>query len=439
MNTPLFDTPGAPARTAHGLLDEARSERALALLDATVVRWSERLSSGDGSVPPWHAIEASLLLSHVAAGRGDEGLAALAWRAFRRAAPQVEQRAWLFGGVTGLALAGLLLERQSGRSFGANFHASIEAALLDDLATWPDEGVDLLRGVSGVMTYALARWPHDGAVKLLRRSIELLDARATRGGDGVTWATQVERCSPELLAVAGPAAVDGGVVRDLGVAHGVAALAPLLASAGARGVERVRADALLEGLVEWLMRQRLTGGEAFAYLAGSPVRARPAWCYGEVGIAMALAVSAIDGPRWIGRLAEDIAVDAARRPARPAPATLCHGASGLALVFSRLHALLGRDELRVAARVWFDAVLAASTPLDPDVSGDALDVGRRTAGAGLVDRTTETEGRCESLLLEGDVGVALCVATLGGVAPAGWARFLLCSCEPIDAVASPPA
>jgi hypothetical protein len=333
----------------------------------------------------------------------------------------------LYSGFPGIAWAACLIDRlvgSAGQDPDTDRGAAIDEALAAALRRYPSWGpYDLIDGLAGLGAYALARWPRPAARTCLDRIIETLAGRACSDADGVYWWT-----APGLMP--GPRAQaypDGGV--DLGVAHGIAGVLPLLARAHRLGVQTAAVGPLLDGAVEWLLAHlvaapygRTTPG--FVAPASEPLPARSAWCYGDPGVAAALLLAARDmnEPAWLDAGTE-LALSAARRPPDQAGVTdggVCHGTAGLAHMFSRLHQLTGEPELAEAALFWLERTLwlcetwlCAAPPDGP--------------GAGPSEPAAERLASRDAGLLEGPAGIALVLLAACRDAEPAWDQMLLVS------------
>jgi class I lanthipeptide synthase len=270
----------------------------------------------------------------------------------------------LYSGFTGIAWAADLVDRLLPGEAGDR-NDDIDVALARAVRRYPREGpYDLIDGLTGIGVYALARWPRPAAVECLAGVLEQLAARAVSDGHGVRWWTFAD-------GLAGPRRElyrNGGV--DVGMAHGMAGVIPLLARACAMGSCEPAMRPLLDGAVEWLLGNLVdtpAGPTVPSFVASDaePAPARSAWCYGDPGVAMALILAArdVDEPDW--ELAgTELAVRAAKRSPElsgVSDAAVCHGSAGLAHVFSRMYWLTGRPELADAATAWLQRTLAACT------------------------------------------------------------------------------
>jgi len=189
---------------------------------------------------------------------------------------------------------------------------------------------------------------------------------------------------------------------------------------------RQKARPLLDGAVAWLLAQEPTDRtQSFPCWVGpgiSPKPTRLAWCYGDLGIAVAL----LQAARGVGETAwEREALRIARRCAgRPVEQSgvrdsgLCHGTAGVGHLFNRLFQATGEEALREAARFWFartlelrqaDKAIAGfpaliSDPERPEEKRWVADPGILTGAAGialaLLAATTDVEPEWDRMMLE---------------------------------------
>jgi len=271
----------------------------------------------------------------------------------------------------------------------------VDAALaraVDDDA----EHYDLIAGITGFGVYALARAAEGRP--LAARVVHALARRARPRSTGLAWHT-----APALLPASQREHAPNGY-WNLGLAHGTPGVVAFLARCIAADVERELATTLVEGAVAFLHAVAGDGDGARygTWIPGAAddtdARAVPspalAWCYHDLGVALALLSAAIVTGRaaWQDD-ALALARDCARRPdadARISGSTLCHGAAGAAHIFQRLHHATGELLFADAARRWLDRALR----MDPPVAEAA------TAEEAAVKRLDPS-------LLSGAAGVAL--------------------------------
>ncbi len=431
-----------------------------ASLDSAAPGWTPLLA-GDTAGRAWAAIEAiardvpppraadgvspglarghaglALFFAYLAAARGEAGDRERALEHLDAAAEGLATEplgTGLLGGFTGVAwaLRHLAAGPLAGESIAADATEEIDDALegLLDGGAWGGP-YDLIEGLAGIAVYALEGLAPsspsipappspaaESARRLLSRVIDELERTADRRDQGLAWFTPSELLPEHQRAVA------PGGYYNCGVAHGVPGVVAVLARCRAAGVEPRRSAALAAPAVEWLLarRQRPSAGSVFPSWVGPgipPHPARLAWCYGDPGVAAALAVAAAEAGRADWRVA---ALETARRAAARPPersgiedAGLCHGAAGAGHLFHRLHRATGDPALGAAAEHWLGKAIAMREP------------GRGIGGY----RAWEPSAggwQDEPGLLVGAAGVGL--ALLAAVTPVepAWDRLLLCS------------
>ncbi len=291
-------------------------------------------------------------------------------------------------------------------------NGAVDAALDHALGCYPEAGpYDLINGLAGIGWYALVRWPRPTATACLDRVISLLASRAQSDEDGLYWGTHP-------LALAGPRRrlyPAGGV--DLGMAHGMAGVVPLLAGVYRLGVQPDVVQPLLRGAVAWILANLVeTESEvtapSFIAAGARPGATRSAWCYGDPGVALALLLAGRDTgePAWT-QAGTDLAVQAAQRPLDQTGVTdagLCHGTAGLGHLFNRIYQLTEEHKLAKAAVFWMEQTIARcaehTAGTRPDEPGDPP-----WTGAGL---------------LEGAAGIALALLAASRPVEPAWDQFL---------------
>lgn len=246
--------------------------------------------------------------------------------------------------------------------------AAIDDVLLDhlDQAVWPGD-YDLIGGLVGIGVAALERLAAPSARRVAGRVLDHLEAAAREVGDGLAWFTAAERL-PDWQRALCP---EGHY--DLGLAHGVPGVIGLTAGFVTAGFEVTRSRRLLEGALRWLRAVAPVRAPArFPAWSGPGLDdrpARPAWCYGDAGVAVTLlaAARALDDAELE---AEAIAIAHAMARSldgRGVVATgICHGAAGVAHIFNRMYQTTGDALLGEAARGWIDRLLAMRRDREPE-------------------------------------------------------------------------
>ncbi|HSK79564.1 MAG TPA: lanthionine synthetase C family protein [Thermoanaerobaculia bacterium] len=324
----------------------------------------------------------------------------------------------LYQGYLGIAWA---IEHLRDRDDPDDPNEEIDPAVFEQLAKSPWLGsYDLTNGLVGFGAYALERGPGPLPAACLARVCERLGELAVAQETGLAWPTPEWDLFPRDRQ-----RFPHGMI-NLGVAHGVPGVLPVLAQALAAGAAPESARALLSGAMAWLLSRRLPeGGDSEfpdAWGPGAePHPTRAAWCYGDPGIAATLWVTAraAGDPAWETE-ALRLARKAARRPEESCgvrDACLCHGAAGLGHIFNRFYQATGDPELLAAARLWMRRAL------------DLREPGRGVAGFTTwgPDAAGQMDWRDDPSLLTGAAGVGLALLAATTSLEPAWDRWLLLS------------
>src|SRR5206468_3703346 len=157
----------------------------------------------------------------------------------------------LYAGFTGVAWATAHLNETVFKSDGAEATEAVDDVLKQyvNQPEWRGD-YDLVSGLVGFGVYALERLPAPSAIRSLHGIVDRLEETSERRDDGITWHTP-----PRLLPPQQRTLCPRGYY-NLGLAHGVPGVVAVLAAACAAGVRRRKARALLDGAVNWLLRQK---------------------------------------------------------------------------------------------------------------------------------------------------------------------------------------
>jgi len=329
------------------------------------------------------------------------------------------QEPGLYGGAARVAFA---VGHLSAGDDADTAYEMIERSLASYLER-PTSNYDLISGIVGIAVPVLQRIadgrPAPSSEPLARTILSQLEQLSRPMPTGIAWQTP-----PELLPAWQRQIAPQGYI-NLGMAHGVPGIIAILARYIAAGVEVGRARTLLEGAVSYMrsVAQPTVGSRYPAWLpARAEASTRVAWCYGDLGVAVAIMAAATATGRddWRGFALELAHGMAARshESSMALDAGLCHGAAGNAHLFNRMAQTTGDPELAQAAHTWFDRALAM----------------RRSEPVAGFPRAAPTDGvvHWEPAvdLLTGATGVALALhAAISPIEPA-WDQLLLADLSP---------
>jgi lantibiotic modifying enzyme len=310
----------------------------------------------------------ALFFAYLHAAGGNDAAADLALEALELSSGAIAARQLLPSLYSGFAGVGWVLSHLTRELFEGNDDLAIE---IDDAlrhllprgtdAAADDAPFELVGGLAGYGSYLVERLPHAGAAELLDRVIGLLESSRDRNA---VWFSR-----PEWLPDWQRELMPRGY-HNLGVAHGIPGVIGFLASAQHAGVHDPRIAHLASDAVQWVLAQKgIWPSSLFpSHIPpdSEPRQTRTAWCYGDLGVAAVLlsAAQAFDRAEWHDE-ALAIARVAARRTfedTKVSDAGLCHGATGVAHLFNRIHQATGDDELRDAAHRWYRIALDMRRP-----------------------------------------------------------------------------
>lgn len=310
---------------------------------------------------------------------------------------------WLHGGAAQVGWTAIAL--------GDAPPATVDEIVLRWITEHPADGsVDLLRGLLGLGSYALAH-PHAELREHATGGVlNLIDARAERDGDGLFLRLPDTPLHRRTGSVGH---------RLLGAAHGVAGLVCYLATVAGSDLRCApRAAPLLAAAVQWLLRQRapVEGSRFPRSVETRSTPARSAWCHGDPGVWLGLAAAAgVIGSPNIATVAADTAAAVLTRPpvdAGVVDGCLCHGAAGLVWLGGRIATDRPAADRAAAERFvehWAGWLIEhrASGPLQY----------RRHPTGELQERDVS--------FLDGDLGAALALLSAASGTRPRWERLLL--------------
>ena len=285
---------------------------------------------------------------------------------------------------------------------------------------WPSRlrSYDLISGLVGIGVYWLERMPRKSARSGIQTIIKELLRRAEISQFETTWFTSANDL-PESQAQICPLGH-----YNLGVAHGILGITYLLVEAIHADIETSAASTLLDGCMNWLRAHQRPADALSRYgnwlAPGEPQsESRLAWCYGDLGISGVLHhVAARSGVSAWRDLAEGLASACASRSPDDSgvrDAQLCHGAIGIAHVFSRIFKLSTERRYYEEARKWFER------GMDMQRSGQGI------GGFLAWDHVTMRCSKPNVLFLDGAIGIALALISASTSVEPEWDRLMLLS------------
>lgn len=278
---------------------------------------------------------------------------------------------------------------------------------------------DYMHGAIGNGLYFLERADKPHFQKYIVELIDQLDKISIRNDDGgIKWRSDIDR----IKKIKG---------FNTGMSHGSASIITFLARVLQAGIHKEKTSRLLEGAVKYLLQQQLEQGNTgeqyhslfpnVALESDTPKSSRLAWCYGDLGIGIALwqAGCISDKTQWKNKAIEVLTHSAGRRDLETnhiSDACLCHGTAGIAHIFNRIFHDTGDTIFKDASLYWWRKTLEMAKYED--------------GHAGFKSRSafdTEEVFINNTGFLEGVAGTGLAmISAISGIEPK-WDRALLLS------------
>lgn len=207
---------------------------------------------------------------------------------------------------------------------------------------------DYLHGGLSVLPYYLERSDNRFCRNCISEIIIGLEKKADELPEGISWMEGFHYISNNVKRY------------NLGMAHGIPSILVLLGRVIEKDIASEKAEKLLERSINWLIAQKNENGiNGFfpTVIPGDSYFRRVSWCYGDLGIAIALfQVGAITNNVYWKDEAIKIAKVVATRfqpDADVMDTCFCHGTVGNAHLFNRLYNYTGLKEFKDAAVYWY--------------------------------------------------------------------------------------
>ena len=215
---------------------------------------------------------------------------------------------------------------------------------------------DFMHGALGVGLYFLKKGKNPQCIKEL---IDFLYQTAEKDADRqiLKWQSVIDR-EKNLIGY------------NLALSHGISSIIIFLSRVIKNGYKDEKITEMLSGAVKYVLSQQkdfTQFGSCFPkYIVSNlsePVsKSRLAWCYGDLGIGMALwqAGEVINNKGWKDKGLEILLQSTKRKffsDTFIVDAEICHGSAGLAMIFHRMYLETKLNELKDATEFWIRQTL----------------------------------------------------------------------------------
>lgn len=275
---------------------------------------------------------------------------------------------------------------------------------------------DFLHGAVGSGTYFISRLAKKDSETYLKELVDHLDKVSHKFDDldgAIAWLSQLDREKE----------TEG---YNLSLSHGLASIIVFLAKLLEKDIYTEKVSYLLDGAVRYMLAHRLDTKKFqsnFPSWIGTdypPAHSRLAWCYGDLGISMALwqAGQSAKNKEWKEVAINTLLHSTNRKDLKEnavIDAGLCHGAAGITHIYNRAYHYIGNDKFKETALYWLEQTLKFATYED--------------GNAGYKAWHTDKYGGwvAEAGLLEGVAGIGLMMISMLSDIEPGWDRCLFIS------------
>jgi len=285
-----------------------------------------------------------------------------------------------------------------------DLHAMITDIPLDNRFS---RNLDFLHGMTGIIHY-LVDFGHD------KKSIDII----------LYYLNYINKCKIESKFghyVTFQSLRDNSLHIDYGLAHGLAALIQVLLKIYTKNIETILSKRLVSGFIEFLLNNKNNPKLTFSHFPISfeeiNTSSRLAWCYGDIGIAMAIWRAGVifNNKEWVKK-AEEFFLHSTDRTSIKSTLLyepmICHGSAGLGLMYNRIYRNTNNQRYKKQSDYWFQKTLDYST-----VNGSYYGYGKY--------KNDEKSWELDYTFLEGSIGIALSYISYLSEEDLKWDRSLL--------------
>ena len=224
-----------------------------------------------------------------------------------------------------------------------------------------DGNFDYLHGGIGTALYFIKRLHKNSSKKNLEEFIAILEDKGTRFKDGsMAWQSQLS-LNDNLKGF------------NFGMSHGQASIISFLQQCYIKGICKIKVRDMLFRSIQYLISNTTNDKNAVNYFPDwihpdntKNFNSRLAWCYGDLGIAMALYNAAgITNDGTLKKFSLEILQHSTGRrnlqKEGVIDAGICHGAFGIAHIFNRCFINTENEIFKITSDYWFNEGLKMST------------------------------------------------------------------------------
>ncbi len=261
------------------------------------------------------------------------------------------------------------------------------------------KSIDFLHGVIGVGLYFVSRDRHNPELSLqcIDRIVGFLYSSSKKKGNTIYWELEEDDYYKRF---------------NISLSHGASSILIFLSRVNSLDLKienKQYIRPLIDGIINYILEQKMDEEKVGSFFPSFPresglpsTKSRLAWCYGDLGIAIALkeAAKSINDPGLYGFGVEVLKFSAAKRRDVKAnsihDAGLCHGAMGVSQIFKRSYEETRDNVFKQASEYWREVALSFAKPEDGKMIFKSYN-----------NQTDKWENSIN--ILEGNAGIGLCL------------------------------
>jgi len=272
-------------------------------------------------------------------------------------------------GLAGIGWALEYLEQKGHIEYNTNILLEDFDSVLSNVLEWEMKrgNYDFLHGALGIALYFISRiHKNENSSKILQQfAVQLNELGEKQPSGSIKWISVLDIETRKTG-------------YNISLSHGMSSIAVILSKLYAmEGIDQKMIKNFLQGCVNYILEQEIDKDKYGSFFPSYAIESmeqiygsRLAWCYGDLGVAMALwqAGVALQNETWKNKALEVLLFAAEKRRDLEKnfvkDAGLCHGTASIGHIFYRTWWNTHLPEFKHAADYWFDQTLKMATFAD---------------------------------------------------------------------------
>lgn len=234
------------------------------------------------------------------------------------------------GGISGLLWAFSIINEDKRITYLDEVINDLEIILIDNIPDNLRQNYDFLHGMTGVVHYLTEFGTTDLSTRIIKEFVADLYNNSVETDEGIHIKIQDS---------------SGNYSINLSISHGMSALIQILSRIYKKGIEKEISLKLLNGVIKFYKNNKNNVeevGSVYPNILGRKnEKSRMAWCYGDLGIAIAIwqAGDNVGNEEWKDeseKIFEHTSTRNTLEESMVVDPMICHGSSGIATIYNRM-------------------------------------------------------------------------------------------------------